>query len=84
MSAELPEGWKFFQSKRGSDEPPRWYATPPYSGSVFALRERYGASRSDQPAWNLAHTVDAPTWEELCTEAAAQEVLHRSLAEGDA
>ncbi|MFE2042735.1 hypothetical protein ACFXAZ_17755 [Streptomyces sp. NPDC059477] len=81
MSAKLPDGWTYFQSAPGSQEPSRWYATPPYSASVFALREKYGASRSSDPAWNLAHTVDAPTWTKLCAEAAEQVALHQSLME---
>ncbi|MFE2040741.1 hypothetical protein ACFXAZ_07360 [Streptomyces sp. NPDC059477] len=83
MSAELPEGWKFFRSKQGSDAPPHWYATAPYSASVFGLRETLGAGRSDHPAWNLAHTVDAPTWDALCAEAAEQVAPYRSLTERD-
>ncbi|MEU9334972.1 hypothetical protein AB0D49_17655 [Streptomyces sp. NPDC048290] len=79
--AALPDGWTSFRSKSDGGEPPHWYATAPYD--VDALRDRIGADRAGDPAWNLAHTVDAPSLPELRARVAEQVALHRALVGGE-
>ncbi|MEU9332192.1 hypothetical protein AB0D49_03380 [Streptomyces sp. NPDC048290] len=80
-SAALPDGWTSFRSQSDGGEPPHWYATAPYD--VDALRNRIGADRAGDPAWNLAHTVTAPSLPELRARVADQVALHGLLVDGE-